>query len=127
MGREKFLISPSILDQTPPSRWTPRRPVKHCPMRPTLLFLLLACLLAGCERSAPLPVAAPPNLPRLRELDFSPFAESLDRIGSRRLAKIERLVASSNIPEVPVMPALENIRSSLPPVASPNAAIAAKA
>lgn len=69
-------------------------------MRPTLLFLLLACLLAGCERSAPSPVVAPPNLPRLRELDFSPFSESLDRIGSRRLAKIDRLVASSNIPEV---------------------------
>ena len=67
-------------------------------MRPTLLFLLLACLLAGCERSEPVPVAGPPNLPRLRELDFSPFAESLDGIGSRRLAKIDRLVAASTIP-----------------------------
>jgi amidase len=69
-------------------------------MRPTLLFLFLACLFAGCERSAPVPVETTANLPRLRELDFSPFAESLDRIGSRRLAKIDRLVASSNIPEV---------------------------
>lgn len=69
-------------------------------MRSILPFVLLACLLAGCERSAPVPVGGPPNLPRLRELDFSSFAESLDRIGSRRLAKIDRLVASSNIPEV---------------------------
>lgn len=69
-------------------------------MRPTLLFLLFACLLAGCERSAPLPVAAPPNLPRLRELDFSPFSEPLDEIGSRRLAKIDRLVGSANVPGV---------------------------
>lgn len=67
-------------------------------MRSILPFVLLACLLAGCERSAPVPVAGPPNLPRLRELDFSPFAESLDRIGSRRLAKIDRLVASMTIP-----------------------------
>lgn len=66
-------------------------------MRPTLLFVLLACLLAGCERSAPLPAAAPPNLPRLRELDFSPFAESLEGIGTRRFAEIDRLVASSTI------------------------------
>jgi amidase len=98
MGREKFLIPPSILDHNLPSRWTPSRPVKHCPMRPPLLILLLACLLAGCERSGPLPVEAPLNLPRLRELDFSPFAESLDRIGSRRLAKIDRLVASGTVP-----------------------------
>lgn len=82
------------------SRWTPRRPVKHCPMRPTVHFLLLACLLAGCERSERVAVVAPPNPPRLRELDFSPFAESLDRIGSRRLVKIDRLVATANIPSV---------------------------
>lgn len=69
-------------------------------MRSILPFVLLACFLAGCERSAPVPVAGPPNLPRLRALDFSPFAESLDRIGSRRLAKIDRLVASGTISSV---------------------------
>jgi amidase len=69
-------------------------------MRPTLLFLLLVCLLAGCERSAPMPVETSPNLPRLRELDFAPFAASLDEIGSRRLGQIEAILASADVPEV---------------------------
>jgi amidase len=67
-------------------------------MRPTLLFLLLACLLAGCERSAPVSVETFPNLPRLRELDFSPFAESLDRISSRRLWQIDQILVSKDVP-----------------------------
>lgn len=74
--------------------------VNHGFRQPFVLLLFLACLLAGCERSAPLPVAASPNHPRLRELDFSPFTESLDRIGRHRLTRIEHLVASATIPEV---------------------------
>lgn len=99
-GKGKFPDRHSYLDHDPPSRWTPRRPVKHCAMRPTLLFLLLVCLFAGCERSAPVTVETFPNLPRLRELDFSPFAKPLDEIGSRRLGQIEAILASADVPEV---------------------------
>lgn len=67
-------------------------------MRTLPRFLLLACLLAGCERSAPVTVETYPNLPRLRELDFSPFADSLDRLGSRRLGQIETIIASADVP-----------------------------
>jgi amidase len=66
-------------------------------MRPTLLFLFLACLFAGCERSAPVPVETTTNLPRLRELDFSPFAAPLDEIGSRRLSQIDRILTSTDV------------------------------
>lgn len=66
-------------------------------MRPFPCFLLLACFLAGCERSAPVTVESTANLPRLRELDFSPFAESLDRLGSRRLGQIETILASADV------------------------------
>ena len=66
-------------------------------MRPTLLFLFLACLFAGCERSAPVPVETTTNLPRLRELDFSPFAAPLEEIGSRRLSQIDRILTSTDV------------------------------
>lgn len=61
---------------------------------------LLAVFLAGCEKREPEPIIRPMNLPRLRELDFSPFADSLDRIGSRRLDQIDRIVTSATIPEI---------------------------
>lgn len=67
---------------------------------PALLAFLLACVLVGCGRSVPGPVASPPNLPRLRELDFAPFADALDHIGPRRLRQIDRLVATATIPAV---------------------------
>lgn len=63
-----------------------------------LLPVLLAFLLAACGRSVPRPVASPPTPPRLRELDFAPFADALDRIGPRRLRQIDRLVASATVP-----------------------------
>ncbi|PAW64112.1 MAG: hypothetical protein B9S36_03230 [Verrucomicrobiia bacterium Tous-C2TDCM] len=69
-------------------------------MRPLVLSTLLACLLPGCERSAPVTVATPTNLPRLRELDFFPFADSLESISPRRFAEIDRLVGSATIPLV---------------------------
>lgn len=59
------------------------------------------CLLAGgCERTAPLPDDVPSNTPRLRELDFTPFADALDRVGSRRLAEVDALVRGGDIAEV---------------------------
>lgn len=71
-------------------------------MRILAPLALVACLLAGCERSAPAPPpdALSTNLPRLRELDFSPFDDALDRIGKRRFAKIDALVRASDVAEV---------------------------
>lgn len=93
-------------DRPPLSReadrlWTPRPHVKDCAMPrlvSRLLPVLLAFLLAACGRSVPRPVASPPTPPRLRELDFAPFADALDRIGPRRLRQIDRLVASATVP-----------------------------
>jgi len=65
-----------------------------------LPLFLAAILFASCGRREPGPVAAPPNLPRLRPLDFSPFEEALDGIGNRRLRQIDRLVRGATFTEI---------------------------
>ncbi len=68
-------------------------------MRSCVPFLL-ACLLAACERSTPPPIRVPSAPPRLRDLDFSPFAPSLASLRPNRLREIAHLLAGATLPEV---------------------------
>lgn len=73
-------------------------------------ILMLCCLFPAvlpiaCKRAGPVGEPAvergeKENPPRLRELDFTPFAEELDSLGKKRLTVIDRLVCEGDIDSV---------------------------
>jgi len=62
-----------------------------------LCCLVFAVLAVGCKRAETVVEKESPNLPRLRELDFTPFEKDLAAIGKKRLAAVDRLVRGGDI------------------------------
>ena len=64
----------------------------------SILLIFVATSQNGCNR--PDKSTADANLPRLRELDFSPFEKALEALPEKRVVTILSLVTDATIPEV---------------------------